>query len=203
MKLKGATIPGHEVFEYFLILSLPLRVQERILELRADFHERFATVHTIKGRPSLALAHFLQYTSMQEKLVERLCSTAAYFPPMHIHLRNFGSFPEHSIYIKVSEVSGIHQLVKNININAKQLLQVNKQTKPMIMLEPHIGIVRKLKPDVYQESWPEYEKKSFMADFEATEMILLRRPMGLKGWETVNTIEFKNVPGPAVQGTLF
>jgi len=89
MKLKGGIFPGYDVFEYFLILSLPVALQEEILVLRKEFHAIFNTSHNIKGRPSLALAHFLQYEAMQEKVIEIFKNVASFCPPLEITLQNF------------------------------------------------------------------------------------------------------------------
>lgn len=203
MKLKGNILPGYEVYEYFLIISLPVVLQEEILGLRKKFHAAFHTNHSIKGRPSLALAHFLQYEAVQEKVLNLFKTIAALCPPLDISFQNFGSFPTHSIFVRVNEISGIHQLAKEIRLKAKRNLQVNSQTKPMIMQEPHVGIVRKLTPEIYEQSWSKYRDALFKAGFRANEMILLRRPPGLKSWQMIERFEFLNKSLPVTQGTLF
>jgi 2'-5' RNA ligase len=203
MKLKGAILPGYDVYEYFLILSLPPAIQNEVITLREDFHKSFETHHKIKGRPSLALALFLQYQTMEEKVSRMFQQVASFFPPLGITLENFGSFPTHSIYIKVDKDSALHSLVKNIRTSSKGILQVNKETKPMIMLQPHIGIVRKLKPDIYEQSWQKYKDASFSGFFVAKEMILLRRPTHEHKWQMVSRFGFQNRTLPSTQGKLF
>ena len=203
MKLKGTLLTGYDVYEYFLILSLPHLLQEEVIRLREDYHKKFETHHKIKGRPSLALALFLQYETKEEKVVNMLQHVASYFAPLEIKLQNFGSFPTHSIYIAVDDSSAIYSLVKNIRSDAKGLLQVNKETKPMIMLQPHIGIVRKLKPDVFEKSWPGYKASTFNSSFVADEMVMLRRLKHDHKWQLVNRFGFENRTLPSVQGKLF
>jgi 2'-5' RNA ligase len=122
MKLRGTILPGYDVYEYFLILSLPPTLQNEVLTLREDFHKSFDTHHKIKGRPSLALALFLQYETMEEKVSRMLQHVASFFPPLEITLKDFGSFPTHSIYIAVDENSAVHSLVKNIRSNSRGIL---------------------------------------------------------------------------------
>ena len=203
MKLKGTILPGYDVYEYFLILSLPLALQNEVITLREDFHKSFDTHHKIKGRPSLALALFLQYETMEEKISRMLQQVASFFPPLDITLKNFGSFPTHSIYIAVEINSTVYSLVKDIRTNSKGILQVNKETKPMIMVQPHIGIVRKLNPHIYEQSWQKYQDATFSGFFVAKEMILLRRPSHEHKWQRVNTFEFQNRTLPSTQGKLF
>ena len=203
MKLKGTILPGYDVYEYFLILSLPVTLQNEVVTLREDFHKSFDTHHKIKGRPSLALALFLQYETMEEKVVRMFQQVSSFFPPLDITLKNFGSFPTHSIYIAVDKNSAVHSLVKNIRTNSKGILQVNKETKPMIMLQPHIGIVRKLKPDIFDQSWQKYQDATFSGFFVATEMILLRRTTHEHKWQLVSSFGFQNRTLPSTQGKLF
>ncbi|HTE27913.1 2'-5' RNA ligase family protein [Flavitalea sp.] len=203
MKLKGTALPGYDVYEYFLILSLPHLLQKEVIEIREDYHKTFETHHKIKGRPSLALALFLQYETMEEKVVNMFQYVASFFAPLEIKLQNFGSFPTHSIYIAVDENSPINSLAKNIRSNAKGLLQVNKETKPMIMLQPHIGIVRKLRPDVFEKSWLKYKDATFNSSFIASEMILLRRLTHYQKWQLVHRFSFENRTLPSIQGKLF
>lgn len=203
MKLKGTILPGYDVYEYFLIISLPVNLQDEVIALREDFHKSFETHHKIKGKPSLALALFLQYETMEQKVVRMFQHVASFFPPLSITLNNFGSFPTHSIYITVKENSAVYSLVKNIRSNSKGILQVNKETKPMIMLQPHIGIVRKLKPDIYERSWQKYQHATFSGFFVANEMILLRRPTNEHKWQLVSRFVFQNKSLPSTQGKLF
>jgi 2'-5' RNA ligase len=203
MKLKGTTLPGYEVYEYFLILSLPPDLQKEVLELRQDFHKNFETHHKIKGMPSLALALFLQYEPMEQKVVTMFQHTASFFSPLEIVLKDFGSFPTHSIHISVEIDSPVYTLAKNIRSNAKGILQVNKETKPMIMLQPHIGIVRKLKPETYERSWQKYKDLNFTGSFIANEMILLRRATHYQKWQLVSRFGFQNRTLPSTQGKLF
>ncbi|RYY17446.1 MAG: hypothetical protein EOO04_25400 [Chitinophagaceae bacterium] len=203
MKLKGTILPGYVVYEYFLIISLPRSLQEDIIRLRQDFHTKFETHHKIKGRPSLALALFLQYGTMQERVVDLFQRVAAFFAPVEVKLKDFGSFPKHSIHVAVEENSPLSMLGKNIRSQAKGLMQVNKETKPMITIEPHIGIARKLKPDVFEQSWRGYKEATFNYCFIAGEMILLRRLTHDDGWQLVKAFEFRDKALPSTQGKLF
>jgi 2'-5' RNA ligase len=204
MKLKGNTIPGQTISEYFLIISLPIHLRDEILRVREEFHERFTTNYRIKGIPSLALAHFLQYENWEEKIVKRLHQLASPHAPLYIHLNNFGNFPEQAIHIDIDEQSELHELINDINVKAKELLRINRETKPMIISAPHIGIIRKLTPELYAQAWPSYKDQVYQRFFFAEEMILLKRIYGTKRWETCSRLPFNNKPVASLQqGRLF
>jgi 2'-5' RNA ligase len=203
MKLKGSVIPAQAVFEYFLIIGLPAEIQNNILELRKQFHLTVNTGYSIKGVPTLAIAHFLQYEIIQQRVINCFKKVASTHPPMEIKLINFGSFPTHSIHVKVDEQSGLHALAKDIRTSCKRVMQINKETKPMIALEPHIGIIRKLNPETYNKSWPLYEHASFNATYHTNSIVLLRRPVGVKRWALVEEFKLENGTSPVTQGSLF
>src|SRR5918993_5825391 len=133
MKLKGTILPGFKTYEYFLILSLPSPIQNDILQLRQEFHRKFETKYQIKGLPSVALVLFLQYETMEEKFIDIFERVASFFAPMEVQLENFGHFPTHSIFMRVVENSPVYELAREIHLQTKGLLQVNKETKPLLM----------------------------------------------------------------------
>jgi 2'-5' RNA ligase len=203
MKLTGTTIPGLAIYEYFLIISVPDRIQGIVLQLREQFREQFKNDYFIKGRPSVALAHFLQYEIKQAGIVARLQTIAAMTQPFDICLHMFGSFPPHSIFIEATKESAVYGLAHLINKNARKCFQLNAETKPMIILHPHVGLIRKLSPEMYERSWPAYEHLPFDETFRAEQMILLRRPLGTKSWQHVNSLEFQGLKPTSIQTTLF
>lgn len=203
MKLKGHTLPGYSVYEYFLILSLPLSLQQEILELRKNFVGEYNPRYTIKGKPSLALAHFLQYEELEERILLFLKKLAEELPPLVITLKNFASFPSHTIYIKPLSDDKLYTLIKGIQSGGKKLMRINEKTKPMFMSEPHISISRKLTVEEYETSWPKYNNAHFNGEFSANEMILLKRPHGEKSWMIAGRFEFLNQQVSSTQGKLF
>ena len=203
MKLKGHTLPGYSVYEYFLILSLPLPLQQEILELRKKFVAEYNPWYSIKGKPSLALAHFLQYEEVEERFILFLKKLAQESPPFVITLKDFASFPSHTIYIKPISAGPLRVLIKGIQSGGRQLMRINEQTKPMFMSEPHISIARKLSSEEYERSWPGYQGEHFSGEFSADAMILLKRPHGQKSWVLAGKFEFLNLSLFPEQGKLF
>jgi len=203
MKLKGHTLPGYTVYEYFLILSLPLPLQQEILELRKRFVAEYNPWYTIKGKPSLALAHFLQYEEFEERILLVLKKLADASPPLLLTLKNFASFPSHTIYINPVSNDPLQALIKGIQSGGKQVMRINEKTKPMFMSEPHISIARKLSSEEYEISWPKYRDAHFDSEFHADEMILLKRPQGVKSWTLARRFEFLNLSVSPRQGELF
>jgi 2'-5' RNA ligase len=140
---------------------------------------------------------------MEERLVNRLNMIAMGFHPMKVELRDYGSFPSHTIYINVVSKLPIQSLVKTIRTDAQRLMKLNDENKPHFILEPTIAIVRKLQPWQYEQGWLEYSHKHFTGRFIADGMLLLKRPLGELPYQIVKRFEFQNLAVTTKQGELF
>src|SRR5262245_4279861 len=96
-----ATIPGYPIFEYLLVLSPHKELWEKIREVKMKFAGYYQSEYAKWGKPHVTLANFVQYEMMEERLVNRLRIVAMGVTPFKIELRNFGSFPSHTIYINI------------------------------------------------------------------------------------------------------
>ena len=196
-------IPGYRVFEYLLVLSPPAELADKILKVKEAFAESFK-VDGVRGvRQQLALVTFTQYEMMEEKIVNRLKTIAMGYHPFKVELKDFGSYPSHTIYINVTSKIPIQNLVKTLRQEGQRLMKLNEDNKPHFIMEPHVTIARKLKPWQYEKGWLEYSHKSFTGRFIADGMILLRRPAGEIKYQAVRRFEFENLPVSIKQGELF
>ncbi len=201
MQLTGITLPGYRVYEYLLVLNPHEELRNKIMQVRKDFQESFQSV--AGGQPQLLLANFLQYEMIEERLVNRLNVVAMSYPPFKVELKDFGSFPSHTIYINVTSKVPVQGLVKEIRRETQRLMKLNEENKPHFILEPHLTIARKLKPWQYEKGWLEYSQKSFTGRFIADSMVLLKRPVGEMKYKAVMRFEFQNLPVSTRQGDLF
>jgi 2'-5' RNA ligase len=125
------------------------------------------------------------------------------YPPFKVELKDFGSFPSHTIYINVTSKVPVQGLVKEIRSEAQRLMKLNDENKPHFILEPHLTIARKLKPWQYEKGWLEYSNKNFTGRFIADSMALLKRPVGEMKYTTVMRFALQNLPVSTKQGELF
>ncbi len=125
------------------------------------------------------------------------------YHPIKVELKDFGSFPSHTIYINVTSKLPIQNLVKEIRQEAQQLMKFNNDNKPHFIMEPYLTIARKLKPWQYEQGWLEYSHKHFTGKFIADTMLLLKRPVGEKKYQVVQRSQFQNLPIATKQGELF
>ena len=125
------------------------------------------------------------------------------FPPIKIELKDYGSFPSHTIYINITSKLPVQSLVKQIRKETQRLMKLNDDNKPHFMLEPYLTIARKLQPWQYEQGWLEFSHRQFTGRFIASDMLLLRRPLDDKKYEIIQRFEFENMPVHTKQGELF
>lgn len=204
----AVTIPGYRIYEYLLVLTPHEELQKKIVRVKKEFYEKYKIPKITGNRPSLALVNFLQYEMMEERLLHRLQVVAMSFHPVKIELKNYGSFPCHTIFINVASRITFQSLVKEIRTETQRLMKLNDDNKPHFILEPHFTIASKLLPWQYEKGWLEYCKKHFTGRFMADAMLLLKRPAASTPqnqvkYQAVRKFGFQHMPVTTRQGDLF
>ena len=198
------SIPGYKVYEYLLVLNPHEELRNKIMQVKQHFFDAYQSATALYGKPHLTLATFVQYEMMEERLVNRLNTIAMGYHPIKIELKDYGSFPSHTIYINVTSKMPIQNLLKQIRSEAQRLMKLNDDNKPHFIMEPHLTIARKLQPEQYEKAWLEYSHKHFTGRFIADAMLLLKRPVGEMKYQIVKRFEFQNLLVTTTkQGELF
>ena len=203
MKTIVNTIPGYRVYEYLLVLNPHEDLRNRIMTVKKDFYEKYEASTAIWGKPHVTLVNFVQYEMMEDRIMNRLRLVTMGYPPFKVELKDFGSFPSHTIYINVLSKIPVQGLTKAIRGETQRLMKLDEDNKPHFIMEPHLTIARKLKPWQYEKGWLEYTNRNFTGRFIADSMLLLKRPVGEMKYQVVNRFEFQNMPVATKQGELF
>jgi len=203
MKTIVNTIPGYRVYEYLLVLNPHEELRNKIVDVKTAFYEKYKAETARWGKPHITLVNYLQYEMMEERIVNRLHQVAMGFPPIKVELKDYGSFPSHTIYINITSKIPVQSLVKQIRTEAQRLMKLNDEHKPHFIMEPHLTVARKLEPWQYEKAWLEYSHKHFTGRFIADGMLLLKRLAGEMKYEIVQRFEFQNLPVTVRQGDLF
>lgn len=203
MQTIANTIPGYRVYEYLLVLSPHEELWKKIMKVKEEFSTAYKSDHAKWGKPHITLVNFLQYEMMEERIINRLRTIAMGYPPFKVELKDFGSFPSHTIFINVTSKLPIQNLVKDIRTDGQRLMKLNDDNKPHFIMEPYLTIARKLKPWQYEKGWLEYSNKHFTGRFIADSMKLFKRAAGEIKYHLANQFEFQNLPVTTKQGELF
>ncbi len=195
-------IPGFNYNEYLLVLSPHEDLRNKIIQIKKDFFDKYKAPATRFSQPHLTLANFIQFEMREERLVNRLKTIAMGYHSFKVELKDYGSFPSHTIFINVES----KQQVQNLTIElrtAQQLMTLNKENKPHFINDPNLTVARKLLPWQYEQGWLDYSHRHFTGRFIADGMLLLKRRVGDKNYQAAQRFEFMNLPVATKQGELF
>ena len=203
MKDLSNTIPGYGVYEYQLVLLPHQELRDKIMGVKKDFYDKYQAETARWAKPHVVLVNFMQYKMMEDKILPHLKTIAMGYHPIKIELKDYGSFPSHTIYINITSKVPIQNLVKQIRTQTQRLMKLNDDNKPHFILEPQVPVARRLLPWQYEKGWLECSHKHFTGRFIADGMLLLKRPVGTLKYEIAKRFEFENLPVATKQGELF
>jgi len=196
-------LPGYRVYEYQLVLLPHEELRNKIMGVKNEFYQKYKVENARWGKAHIMLVSFVQYEMLEERITNRLHALAMGYPPLKVEMKDYGSFPAHTIYINITSKVPIQGLVKAIRTETQRLMKFDEDNKPHFILEPHLTIARKLLPWQYEQGWLEYSHRHFTGRFIADGMLLLKRPVGEMKYEIVKRFEFQNLPVSTKQGELF
>ncbi len=194
-------MPGYRTAEYILILSPHASLQEKIMRIKKDILEKYDNGFLVNRKPVMRLARFFSYQMMEEKLINHFKIAGMAMPPFKVTLKDFGSFPQHTLFVNVDSRVPLQMLMKDIK-SAKRLMRSPGQA-PYFTNEFNIPLAIKLTPLQYEKMWEEYRRRQFTGHFIADAMLLLKRREGEKNYQIAARFEFQNLPVSVRQGELF
>ena len=197
------TIPGYKVNEYLLVISPPEELWHKIMKIKEAFADTYKTETARWGKPHITLVRFVQYEMMETRIIHRLKTVAMSSPAFKLEMKDYGSFPSHTIYINILSKIPVQNLVKEIRTEAQRLMKLDDDHKPHFIMEPHLTIARKLAPWQYEKGWQEYSHRHFTGRFIADSMLLLKRGVGEKAYQIAERLVFQHLPVMTRQGELF
>lgn len=195
-------IPGYNYNEYLVILNPPEILRNKIVEVKKDFYEKYKAENALWGKPHITLVNFVQFEMMEERLVNHLKTISMGYTPFKVELKDFGSFPSHTIFINIESKLQVKNLAKALR-PAQKIMTLNKENKPHFIDDPHLTVARRLLPWQYDQGWLDYSHRHFTGRFIADSMLLLKRRVGNKAYQIVRRFEFMNLPVTTKQGELF
>jgi len=196
-------MPGYRINEYLLVLNPTEDLWQKIMKIKEAFAEKYKNEIARFTKPHLTLINWVSLELTEERMMQRVQNIAMGITPFKVELKDYGSFPSHTIFINVVSKIPIQSLVREMK-QAQRLMTLNRENKPHFIDTPHISICRKLKPWQYEEGWLEFSHRQFTGRFIADSMLLLKRPAGQKTkFQIARRFEFQNLPVTTRQGSLF
>lgn len=194
-------LPGYVLNEYKLVIPLPEAMEQKILGIRKDFGDTYQHKPD-GGRPHLTLLMFSQFEMMEDRIIQKLKTVGMSSRPFKLEMKDYGSYPSHTIFINVVTKEPVKQLMRSVK-EIQRLLRSDSEHKAHFLHDPVISVGRKLKPWQYEKAWLEYTHRQFTGKCIADGMLLLKRREGTLSWEIVRRLEFEGIPVAARQQALF
>ena len=151
--------PGYTLNEYKLVIPLPDALEQKILGIRKDFGDQYQYRPDLH-RPHLTLVMFSQLSMMEERIVQKLRSLSMVEAPFLMEMKDYGSFPSHTIFINVATKEPVKKLMRSVK-EIQRLLRTDIEHKAHFLQDPMISVARKLKPWQYEKGWLEYSHRRF------------------------------------------
>jgi len=199
--MTGFTTPGYTLNEYKLVMPFPEALENKIRKLRAEFGESYR-FDADKSRPHLALVRFTQMSMMEERIVQKLRALTLGELPFKMEMKDFGSFPSHTIYMRISSREPVRKLMRSLR-EIQKLLRTDNDHKAYFISEPVVPLAGKLKPWQYEKGWLEYSQRQFTGRFIADGLLLLKRTGAHGPWQILTRLSFDGLPVNARQQALF
>jgi 2'-5' RNA ligase len=194
-------MPGYRISEYRLIIPLSEALQQTVMQVRKELHERYRIPLPFELKPSLTILHCHAYEGMEAKLTDRMQQVATRSQAFKVELQNFAAYPSHTIYIHVPTRSPFNELTKELKV-IKSLTKIPDHD-PHFIIEPHLLIAQKLKPFQFTRMWMDCEHTQFTGRFMATSMVLMKRSATNTHYEEMRRFDFASLGLRVKQGTLF
>ena len=195
-------MPGYRVAEYILLLNPHEGLQDKILRIKRDILEKYDSGFLVRKKPVLQLARFFSYQMTEEKLLNHFKLAAMAMPSFKVKLKDYGSYPNHTLFVKADESKVALQMLMTDIKSARRLIRGPGQA-PHFSNDFNIPLAIKLTPLQYQEMWKDYRHRQFTGHFIADSMLLLKRREGDKNYQIAARFEFQNLPVSVKQGELF
>ena len=195
------TTPGYRLNEYKLVIPLPDALQQKVIAIRTEFGEKYS-YKPDTGRAHVILVMFSQLEMMEDKIRQKLRTITMGEAPFKIELKDFGTYPSHSIFVNIATREPVKKLIRSVR-DIQSILRTDKEHKVHFLQEPMIVVGRKLKPWQYEKAWLEYSQRQFTGRFIADAVLLLKRAENTIPWQIVERMELQNLPVVTRQGGLF
>lgn len=189
--------------DYKIVLVPHEDLLHKIIELRQQFATEQQLEQPMQGIPELVLARFKQLPFAEQRIKNRLKVVAMGRPAIKVELKDFGSFPSHTIFINVTSKVPLTELIKMIRQETQRLMKPDAENKPHFLTDFYIPLAVKLKPWQYEQGWQQYSHKHFTGKFIASKMLLLKKKHGEFKFKPVEAFDFQNLPVETKQGLLF
>lgn len=201
--------PEFKYNEYLIIINPNQDTCDKINFEKKEFSEKYKT-DLVYFKPHILMVKFIHLEMIEERLLNQLRNISNGYQTFQVKLKDFGSFPSHTIFINVETQLQVRNLVTALK-SVQRIMTLDKENKPHFLNNYYFNIAARLLPWQYEKAWVEYSHRHFNASFIAEGFTLLKRPVenfsnGFQpkgSYKILQRFKFMNLPVIAQQGELF
>ncbi|MDN3588164.1 2'-5' RNA ligase family protein [Pedobacter aquatilis] len=175
---------------FLVCIVPPISIVEDIDVIRNEISEKYQLFQSLKRPAHITLYNPVKISSLEkEKQFFSTLENAAFSTPFSQVIKNFNSFPQHTIYIDVEQNESLVKLQSQIKRELKPLNLLDEKNN--FKFTPHLTIAFKdVKPHQYAAIMDEYQNKNFKRTFDVNHFSVYKHID--KRWQPFKEIPFKN-----------
>jgi len=175
---------------FLVCLIPPVSIVEDVDVIRNEIADQFNVHESLKRPAHITLYNPVKLSSQeQEEIFFNKLDEVAFASPFTQVLKNFSSFPPHTVFIDVEHSDGIMNLQAEINKALKSLPFLEKTSQPKF--NPHLTVAFKdVKLTVFPLIMDEYKERKFKRSFEVSGFSVYKHID--KRWQPFKECAFKN-----------
>ncbi len=161
-------------FVYLLVITPPPVECKRIMRLKNQLAKLYASGIAL-SRPHITVAQFFAWEKNEAAIIQLIVDAAAAYKPFCIRLENYGSFPQHTVYINVAAGETLKNLSADLRYAiCQRLIRDTGNRKPHFLTRAHLTMVRRLERGHWYSARRVFRRLSYRSAFTATGMFLLK-----------------------------
>jgi len=161
---------------WFIALLPPPPLQQQITAIKQEICDRYHSRAALRSPPHITLQPPFRWPqSQRHQLLEHLGAIAQEHAPVPVQLSGFGAFPPRVIFIHVVETPQLMASQPAISQALAERLDIVDVRSQRRRFTPHLTVgFRDLRPKAFRQAWPEFQHRSFQAEFVVPHLTLLR-----------------------------
>lgn len=174
--------------KYFLALIPPPELLEKAHEIKEQIRDQFGIKYALKSPPHITLKMPFSFNEAKEELlITKLGEHLKDQKSFPVKIGGVGTFGNRVIYLSIEKSAILEQIQQKLKLFCKQDLHLVDELSDR-NFHPHLTVAFKdLKPVHFTEVLTLVKELSFVAEYSAVELILLKRVEGR--W-----ISHRNIP---------
>lgn len=172
---QASSFKGSIVKEYLLVINPEADVTQQVMDEKISFSNMYRDENAASNKPQIVIANFLAKEEMEEILLRWMHRIISSYRSFSVSLNNYSGSPNaNTLFIRVQDHQPFKRLAKELKV-IDELVRSNGLPKANLITNPHMIIAQRLERNVYERAMMDYSRKDFHAEFNVSELVLLKR----------------------------